>query len=92
MTNDNGEDLKFDVFNVKIHICEDSTEVKELFKVLTARKMKGSQTTTDEVQETEMDYSANRPRNVPAKRIGKKKLYLLMWIYYGNRIPIYNGC
>ncbi len=76
ITNDNHEDLKFVVFNLKIDICEDLREIKELFKVLTARKMKRSHTTTDEIKEHEIDCTRNWLRNIPAKRIGKKKFYL----------------
>ncbi len=40
ITNDNGADLEFGVFNIEIDICEDTTEVKKLFKLLTARRSK----------------------------------------------------
>lgn len=76
VTNDDNEDLEFGIFNVKIDIGEDPTEIKQFFKLLTARKMKTIYTATDAVKKIEIEYTGIRPRNTQAKRICKKKLYL----------------
>lgn len=58
---DDSEELELGVSSVKLDVCEDPPEVKELLKVLNTRRAKRTRTTVDEVEEPQMDNSVNRP-------------------------------
>lgn len=65
--------LELDVSSVKLDICEDLPGIKKLFKVLTIRKTEKTFTTTDKVEEPQMNSTRNRAKNTPVKHTDKKK-------------------
>ena len=73
ITDDHSKDLELAVFSVKIDICEDLLEKKELLKVLTAGKVKMARTTAGKIKESQINSIGNWPKNTPIKHTGKKK-------------------
>lgn len=73
MKDDDSENLELDISSVKLNICKDLPKVKELLRVLTAKKTKKTYTIIDKIEEPQIHNIANQPRNISVKHIGKKK-------------------
>lgn len=73
ITDDDRKDLKLGFSSMKLDICGDPPEIKEVLKVWIAEKMRIIRITADKIEKPPINSIGTRPKNTLVKRTGKKK-------------------
>lgn len=73
--NNNNKDLKLSFLSVNLNICKNLFKIKELFKILTIKKIKKTSIIINKIEEPQINKIKNQFKNISIKYINKKKLY-----------------